>query len=236
MCPGIPDSHQLQDGDIMSIDITVYLNPCDGSIDDLEELLIDLEECSKSKFLTIKKRVVALIIVPQLHDPLLLLVFPYPILFGDLKPKIKIPQLPHPLSWCHKGSNHDQESTSVDKASVLEDASNYIKEVQGRVLELKGSPGLRLAYDGSHPQTLLYLDIRQEVDLTKDLLSSRFSMKDMGEANVILVSTHMYTSEKLMPNNSQAVSQLEYSRVIGYLLYAMTYTRHDIAFAMGKLS
>ncbi|GKD93409.1 hypothetical protein Tco_1373246 [Tanacetum coccineum] len=35
-----------------------------------------------------------------------------------------------------------------------------------------------------------------------------------------------------MPNNSQVVSQLEYSRVIGYLMYAMTYTRPDIAFAV----
>ncbi|GKB11698.1 zinc finger, CCHC-type containing protein, partial [Tanacetum coccineum] len=86
-----------------------------------------------------------------------------------------------------------------------------------------------------------------QVDLTKDILSSRFYMKDMGEADVILgirikhesngisisqsyyiekllkkfnyfdctpVSTPMDTSEKLMPNNGQAVSQLEYSRVI----------------------
>nr|GFA01697.1 zinc finger, CCHC-type [Tanacetum cinerariifolium] len=78
-----------------------------------------------------------------------------------------------------------------------------------------------------------------QVDLTKEFLSSRFSMKDMGEADVILgirikykgngttisqshyikkvlkkfnysdctpVSTHMDTSEKLMPNNGQAVS------------------------------
>ncbi|GJR07521.1 zinc finger, CCHC-type containing protein [Tanacetum coccineum] len=107
------------------------------------------------------------------------------------------------------------------------------------------------------------------VDLTKEFLSSRFSMKDMGEADVILgisikhesngiaisqshyiekilkkfnyfdctpVSTPMDTSEKLMPNNGQAVSQLEYSRVIGCLMYAMTCTRPDIAFVMGKLS
>ncbi|GKB78202.1 zinc finger, CCHC-type containing protein [Tanacetum coccineum] len=46
----------------------------------------------------------------------------------------------------------------------------------------------------------------------------------------------MYTSEKLMPNNGQAVSQLEYSRVIGCLMYAMTCTRPDIAFVVGKLS
>ncbi|GJT78749.1 zinc finger, CCHC-type containing protein [Tanacetum coccineum] len=50
------------------------------------------------------------------------------------------------------------------------------------------------------------------------------------------VSTPMDTSEKLMPNNGQAVSQLKYSRVIGCLMYAMTCTRPDIAFAMGKLS
>ncbi|GJU66943.1 hypothetical protein Tco_1253202 [Tanacetum coccineum] len=39
-----------------------------------------------------------------------------------------------------------------------------------------------------------------------------------------------------MPNNGQAVSQLEYSRVIGCLMYAMTCTRLDIAFVVGKLS
>ncbi|GJZ10955.1 zinc finger, CCHC-type containing protein [Tanacetum coccineum] len=50
------------------------------------------------------------------------------------------------------------------------------------------------------------------------------------------VSTPMDTSEKLMPNNGQAVSQLEYSRMIGCLMYAMTCTRPDIAFAVGKLS
>ncbi|GJZ71481.1 zinc finger, CCHC-type containing protein [Tanacetum coccineum] len=83
-----------------------------------------------------------------------------------------------------------------------------------------------------------------QVDLTKEFLSSKFSMKDMGEADVILgikikhesngiaisqshyiekvlkkfnyfdctpISTPMDTSEKLMPNNGQAVSQLEYT-------------------------
>ncbi|GKA00391.1 hypothetical protein Tco_0672941 [Tanacetum coccineum] len=39
-----------------------------------------------------------------------------------------------------------------------------------------------------------------------------------------------------MPNNGQAVSQLEYSRMIGCLIYAITCTRPDIAFAVGKLS
>nr|GEV16547.1 hypothetical protein [Tanacetum cinerariifolium] len=76
----------------------------------------------------------------------------------------------------------------------------------------------------------------EKVDLKKEFLSSKFSMKDMGEADVILVSTPMNTSEKLMPNNGQAISQLEYSMMIGCLMYAMTYTRPDIAFVVGKLS
>ncbi|GKB36575.1 zinc finger, CCHC-type containing protein [Tanacetum coccineum] len=108
-----------------------------------------------------------------------------------------------------------------------------------------------------------------QVDLTKEFLSLRFSLKDMGEADVImgirikhksngiaisqshyiekvlkkfnysdciLVSTPLDTCEKLMPNRGLAVSQLEYSRVIGCLMYAMTCTRPDIAFAVGKLS
>nr|GEY39794.1 zinc finger, CCHC-type [Tanacetum cinerariifolium] len=108
-----------------------------------------------------------------------------------------------------------------------------------------------------------------QVDLTKEFLSSRFSMKYMGEVDVILgirinheskgiaisqsyyiekvlkkfnysdctpISTPLDTYEKMMPNRGLAVSQLEYSRVIGCLMYAMTCTRPDIAFAVGKLS
>ncbi|GJV64261.1 zinc finger, CCHC-type containing protein [Tanacetum coccineum] len=108
-----------------------------------------------------------------------------------------------------------------------------------------------------------------QVDLTKEFLSSMFSIKDMGEANVILgirikhesngiaipqsyyiekvlkkfnyfdctpVITPMDTSKKMMPNNGQAVSQLEYFMMIGYLMYVMTCTWPDIAFEVGKLS
>ncbi|GJX45556.1 zinc finger, CCHC-type containing protein [Tanacetum coccineum] len=108
-----------------------------------------------------------------------------------------------------------------------------------------------------------------QVDLSKEFLSSRFSIKDMGEADVILgirikhksngiaisqsryiekvlkkfnysnytpVSTPLDTCEKLMPNRGLVMSQLEYSRVIGCLMYVMTCTRPDIAFIMGKLS
>nr|GEU92390.1 zinc finger, CCHC-type [Tanacetum cinerariifolium] len=61
-------------------------------------------------------------------------------------------------------------------------------------------------------------------------------LKKFNYFDCTLVSTLMDTSEKMMPNNGQVVSQLEYSRVIGYLIYAMTYTRPSIAFVVGKLS
>ncbi|GJZ65494.1 hypothetical protein Tco_0622190 [Tanacetum coccineum] len=47
--------------------------------------------------------------------------------------------------------------------------------------------------------------------------------------------TPLDTCKKLMPNRGLVVSQLEYSRVIGCLMYAMTCTP-DIAFVVGKLS
>ncbi|GKG02038.1 hypothetical protein Tco_0306743, partial [Tanacetum coccineum] len=42
--------------------------------------------------------------------------------------------------------------------------------------------------------------------------------------------------EKLKPNVSKHVDQHEYSRAIGCLMYAMTSTRPDIAYAVGRLS
>ncbi|GKB15914.1 zinc finger, CCHC-type containing protein [Tanacetum coccineum] len=116
---------------------------------------------------------------------------------------------------------------------------------------------------------LIFGTVQAQVDLIKEFLSSRFSMKDIREADVILgirikhesngiaisqshyiekvlkkfnyfdctlVSTPIDTSEKLMPNNGKVVSQLEYSRVIGCLMYDMTCTRLDIAFVVGKLN
>ncbi|KAL0329429.1 UNVERIFIED_CONTAM: Retrovirus-related Pol polyprotein from transposon TNT 1-94 [Sesamum radiatum] len=102
---------------------------------------------------------------------------------------------------------------------------------------------------------------KQQVDLTKEFLSSRFSMKDMGEADVIFgiriirknkgisisqshyiekmlkkfncfdstpVSTLMDPSVKLMHNTREAA-------VIDCLMYAMTSTRPNIAYVVGKL-
>nr|GEU29115.1 hypothetical protein [Tanacetum cinerariifolium] len=107
------------------------------------------------------------------------------------------------------------------------------------------------------------------VDKTKKFLSSRFSMKDMGETDDILgikikrenkrivitqshyiekilkkfnredcspVSTPMDPVEKLKLNTGKPIDQLEYSKAIGCLMYAMTSTRLDIAYAVGRLS
>ncbi|GKA60709.1 hypothetical protein Tco_0760116 [Tanacetum coccineum] len=61
-------------------------------------------------------------------------------------------------------------------------------------------------------------------------------LKKFNYFDCTLVCTLMDTSEKLVPNNGQAVSQLKYSNVIGCLVYAITCTRPDIAFVVGKLS
>nr|GEX76807.1 zinc finger, CCHC-type [Tanacetum cinerariifolium] len=74
----------------------------------------------------------------------------------------------------------------------------------------------------------------------KEFLSSRFSMKDIGEADVNIGIRIKHESNGIAISQShyveKAVSQLEYSRVIGCLMYAMTCTRPDIAFVVGKLS
>ncbi|GJV62248.1 zinc finger, CCHC-type containing protein [Tanacetum coccineum] len=64
---------------------------------------------------------------------------------------------------------------------------------------------------------LIFGTEQNQVDKTKKFLSLRFSMKDMGEADVILdcshVSTiHMDLEEKLKPNTGKPVNSLEYSR------------------------
>nr|GEW43022.1 zinc finger, CCHC-type [Tanacetum cinerariifolium] len=80
---------------------------------------------------------------------------------------------------------------------------------------------------------LIFKTDQNHVDKTKKFLSSRFSMKDMGEVDVIL---GIKIKQKLKPNTGKPVDQLEYSRAIGCLMYDMTSTRSDIAYAVGRLS
>ncbi|GJU37178.1 zinc finger, CCHC-type containing protein [Tanacetum coccineum] len=116
---------------------------------------------------------------------------------------------------------------------------------------------------------LIFGTDQDQVNKTKEFLSSNFDMKDLGEAEVILgirikrgnngisisqshyiekiltkfnfancspVCTPVDPTVKFRPNKGTPVSQLEYSRAIGCLMYAMISTRPDIAFAVGKLS
>nr|GEX16390.1 zinc finger, CCHC-type [Tanacetum cinerariifolium] len=146
-------------------------------------------------------------------------------------------------------------------------------KVDGTVEKFKASK-----FDASGKGVIIYLYVddmmifgtdQVQVDLTKEFLSSRFSMKEIGETDVILsirikhesngiaisqshhikkvlkkfnysdctpASTPLDTYEKLMPNKGLAVSHIEYSKVIGCLMYVMACTRLDIAFDVGKLS
>nr|GEU64140.1 hypothetical protein [Tanacetum cinerariifolium] len=61
-------------------------------------------------------------------------------------------------------------------------------------------------------------------------------LKKFNRENCSLMSTPMDPVVKLKPNTGKPVDQLEYSRVIGCLMYAMTSTRPDIADAIGRLS
>ncbi|GJW20102.1 zinc finger, CCHC-type containing protein [Tanacetum coccineum] len=85
----------------------------------------------------------------------------------------------------------------------------------------------------NQPRRFIIPGNEDKVELTKELLSSRFSMKDMEEDDVILVSTPMNTSEKLMPNNGQTISQLiflsnsEGTKVFeGTIYYSLKYTSY----------
>ncbi|GJV72861.1 zinc finger, CCHC-type containing protein [Tanacetum coccineum] len=59
----------------------------------------------------------------------------------------------------------------------------------------------------------------------------KFNCKDCSPVN-----TPMDPVEKLKPNTGKPVDQLEYSRAIGCLMYAMTSIRLDIAYVVGRLS
>ena len=107
------------------------------------------------------------------------------------------------------------------------------------------------------------------IKATKSWLTSKFDMKDMGVADVILGikisksqdglaltqdhyvnkilekfnkndpnigKTPIYVNLHLRNKTSDAISQVEYSRIIGSLMYLMNYTRSNIAYSVSKLN
>ncbi|GJV12662.1 zinc finger, CCHC-type containing protein [Tanacetum coccineum] len=147
------------------------------------------------------------------------------------------------VAFWKEAINDEMDSIIGNNTWVLADIYSVCKPLVGNDLKEKLKWMLmKVSENGdleekvymNQPRGFIMSDDENKVDLTKEFLSSRFSMKDIGEADVILSKwLLMDTSEKLMPNNGQVVSQLEYSRVIGCLMYAMTCTRPDIAFVVG---
>ncbi|GJV57165.1 hypothetical protein Tco_1458170 [Tanacetum coccineum] len=61
-------------------------------------------------------------------------------------------------------------------------------------------------------------------------------LKKFNREDCSPMSTPIDPEEKLKPNTCKPVDQLEYSRAIGCLMYAMTSTRPYITYAVGRLS
>ncbi|GJR85873.1 hypothetical protein Tco_0209884 [Tanacetum coccineum] len=61
-------------------------------------------------------------------------------------------------------------------------------------------------------------------------------LKKFNREDCSPVSTLMDPVEKLKSNTGKLVDQLEYSKAIGCLIYAMTSTKPDIAYAIGRFS
>ena len=64
-----------------------------------------------------------------------------------------------------------------------------------------------------------------------DKILGKFCPEDMS-----IAQSPIDTSQHLSKNRGEAVAQLEYSRVIGSLMYLMTCTRPDLAYAVSRLS
>nr|GEU61841.1 zinc finger, CCHC-type [Tanacetum cinerariifolium] len=129
------------------------------------------------------------------------------------------------------------------------DEEIYMKQPEGFVMHGHESKCVYSKFDASGKGVIicLYVDDmlifgtdQDQVNKTKEFLSSKFDMKDLGEAEVILGNRikrgNNDPTVKFQHNKRTPVSQLEYSRAIECLMYAMISTIPDIAFAVGKLS
>ncbi|GJR33131.1 zinc finger, CCHC-type containing protein [Tanacetum coccineum] len=144
------------------------------------------------------------------------------------------------FAFWKKAINDEMDSIMGNNTWVLADLPPDYFDTYAPVARIS-TIRLLIAMTSIHNLIIHQMDMKTSF-LNGDL-DEEFSMKGMGEADVILgirikheMSTPMDISEKLMSNNGHAVSHLEYSRVISCLMYAMTCTRPDIAFVVGKLS
>nr|GEW34189.1 hypothetical protein [Tanacetum cinerariifolium] len=99
---------------------------------------------------------------------------------------------------------------------------------------LKGTMNYGLSYVG-YPSVLEAYSDASWINHVEDLSSTSGWVFLLGR-DYSMVSTPMDLVEKLKPNTGKPVDQLKYSRAIDCLMYAMTSTRPDIAYAVGRLS
>ncbi|GJR78902.1 zinc finger, CCHC-type containing protein [Tanacetum coccineum] len=107
----------------------------------------------------------------------------------------------------------------------------YMKQPEGFIM-----PGIEHK-DIGEADVILGIKIKHEdkgVTITQSYYIEKI-LKKFKCDDCCPVSTPLDMTIKLMPNTDRAVDQLEYSRAIGCLMYAMTSIRPNISYAMGKL-
>nr|GEX21004.1 zinc finger, CCHC-type [Tanacetum cinerariifolium] len=98
----------------------------------------------------------------------------------------------------------------------------YMKQPEGFVMR------------GNEHKTRLNVRIRGRFSMKSHYIEK--ILKKFNREDCSPVSTPMDPVEKFKPNTRKPVDQLEYSRAIGCLMYAVTSTRPDIAYIVGRLS
>nr|GEU46452.1 zinc finger, CCHC-type [Tanacetum cinerariifolium] len=109
------------------------------------------------------------------------------------------------------------------------DKEVYIKQPEGFVM-----PG----NEHKEADVILGIKIKHEnkgIVITQSHYIEKI-LKNFNREDCSSVSTPIDPVKNLKPNTGTPVDQLEYSRAIGFLMYAMTSTRPDIAYAVGRLS
>ncbi|GJS47049.1 zinc finger, CCHC-type containing protein [Tanacetum coccineum] len=93
-------------------------------------------------------------------------------------------------------------------------------------------------FDSSEADVILGIKIKREnkgILITQSHYIEKI-LKKFNREDCSPVSTPMDPVEKLKPNTGKPVDQLKYSRAIGCLMYAMTSTRPDFTYVVGRLN
>ncbi|GKB64616.1 zinc finger, CCHC-type containing protein [Tanacetum coccineum] len=103
----------------------------------------------------------------------------------------------------------------------------YMKQPEGFVMSDMGKADVNLGIRNKRENKGLMITKSHYIQK----ILKKFNCEGCGP-----VSTPMEADIKLIPHMGKPVNQLEYSRAIGCLMYAMTSTMPDIAYVVGKLS